>query len=323
MKAIIRDVYGSPDVLSMQEVPRPIPTDGQVLVRIHAASVNALDWHHLRGTPKLMRIALGLSKPNIRILGADLAGIVEEVGHNVKNFKTGDQVFGYPKELGSFAEYATVSEEGLVPKPANITFEEAAAIPVAALTALQALRDTAKVRAGEHVLINGAGGGVGTFSVQIAKALGAKVTAVCSLQNKEMAARIGADEVIDYAKEDFTLRRGSFDLIIDNVGNKTVAEHRRALKTGGRCVIVGYTRPGLLMQHMIWGPLSSRGGAKRVGPMPVAHGNKKDLMTLRDMAESGKIKPVIDREYALDKTAEAIRYVELGHARGKVVIRVV
>ena len=319
MKAIVYEKYGAPDVLELKEVEKPVPKDNQVLVKIHAASVNPLDWHFMRGSPRMARLAFGLTKPKIKILGADLAGTVEAVGAKVKDFQPGDEVFGNPKGLGALAEYACVPENGIVLKPANASFEEAASIPVAAITALQGLRDYGKIQPGQRVLINGAAGGVGTFSVQIAKSFGAVVTGVCGTANLEMVKSIGADFVIDYTKEDFTKRDDRFDLILDNVGNRSVSDYRRILNAGGKCVIVGYTSPGLLLQHMFWGPVTSWVGEK-VTSMGNAKPNRNDLMFLKELVESGKVKPVIDRRYPLSETAEAIRYLETGHARGKVVI---
>ena len=320
MKAIKYEKYGPPDVLELKEVDKPIPKDNEVLVKIHAASVNPLDWHFLRGTPRMMRLVAGFATPNKKILGADLAGRVEAVGKNVKQFQPGDEVFG-GISLGAFAEYVCVSEDAaIVKKPVNTTFEEAAAIPVAALTALQGVRDYGKVQHGQRVLINGASGGVGTFAVQIAKSFGATVTGVCSTRNLEMVKSIGADQVIDYAQEDFAQHEQGFDLIIDNVGNRSVSDYSRALRTKGNCVIIGYTSPALLFQHMLLGPLWQ--GGKKIGLMGTAKPNKKDLIFIKELVESGKVRPVIDKCYPLRETAEAIRYLEKGHARGKVTITI-
>lgn len=323
MKAIKYETYGPPDVLELKEIDKPIPKDDEVLVKIHAASVNPLDWHFLRGTPRMMRIAAGLDRPKIKILGADFAGRVEAVGRKVKQFQPGDDVFGNPKGLGAFAEYVCVNENGSIAiKPANTTFEEAAAIPVAALTALQGVRDAGKVQHGQRVLINGASGGVGTYAVQIAKSFGAVVTGVCSTRNLEMVKSIGADQVIDYTQEDFVHHEQGFDLIIDNVGNRSVSDYSRALRKKGNCVIIGYTSPALLLQHMFLGPLNSMKGTKKIGLMGTARPNKGDLIFMKELVESGKVRSVIDKYYPLSETAEAIRYLEKGHARGKVTITI-
>lgn len=324
MNAITYTEYGSPDVLRLSEVEKPLPKENEVLIKVQAASINPLDWHIMRASPWLARLSSGLFKPKIPYLGADVAGRVEAVGKGVTDFKVGDEVFGAPvvsAALGSLAEYVTFRQEGLVHKPANISFEEAAAVPVAAVTALQSLQH-GKIRAGQRVLINGASGGVGTFTVQLARSFGAEVTGVCSSRNLELVRSIGADQVIDYTKEDFTRRDQKYDLLIDNVGNRTVAEHRRALAPKGASVIVGYTSPGLLAQHLVWAPFVSIGAKKKVSPMKTASINKQDLLTLKDLLQSGKIKSVIDRSYPLSETAEAMRYLEAGHACGKVVVTV-
>lgn len=319
MKAIVSEIYGGPEILQLKQVDKPIPKDDQVLVKVHASSINPLDWHFMRGTPRMARLAMGgFFKPTITILGADIAGRVEAVGKNIKEFKPGDEVFGTPKGLGGLAEYVCSKENVLVTKPANITFEQAAAIPVAALTALQSLHGN--FQPGKRVLINGSSGGVGTFTVQIAKVFGAVVTAVCSSKNADLVKSIGADQIIDYTKEDFTQTGQCYDLIVDNVGNRTVSEFRRALNKNGKCVIVGYTSNGLMFQHLLWGPFSSIGKSRKVGMMATAQSNKKDLLLLKEFVESGKVKPVIDKSYPLQETADAMRYLETGRARAKVVI---
>src|SRR5215207_4243057 len=318
MKAIIYTEYGSPDVLEFIEVERPTPRDNEILVKVHAASANAADWHLMRAEPFLARFANGLLKPkNIR-LGADLAGRVEAVGKNVTKFQVGDDVFGeLPLDgLGTFAEYVSTTEAALALKPARLTFEQAAAVPLAGFTALQGLRDKGKIQAGQKVLINGASGGVGHFAVQIAKSFGTEVTGVCSTRNLDMARSIGADHVIDYTKEDFTRTGQRYDLIFDAVGNRSVSDYKRSLAPNGICSVAGFTSLSRLFQIMLL-------GGKKVGLMETAKANKKDLLILKELLDSGKIVPVIDRQYPLSETAEAIRYLETGRARGKVVIKVI
>ncbi len=321
MKAIMYQQYGSPEVLEYAEVAKPTPKANEVLIKVVAASVNPLDWHFMRGTPKFMRLLFGLSKPKHKLLGADAAGVVEAVGKDVSQLKPGDAVFGAPFVLGSLAEYVCIPEEVLALKPANISFEEAAAVPVAAITGLQALQ-TGRILAGQKVLVNGAAGGVGTFTVQIAKAFGAEVTGVCSTRNVEMVRSLGADHVIDYTQESFAQQGKVYDLVIDNVGNKTIADYKAVLKPGGTCVVVGYTNPSLLLHHMVTAPIVSLLGKEKIGMMKTAQLNKKDMGTLRELLEKGKIKAVIDKRYPLAETAAAISYLEEGHARSKVVINV-
>jgi NADPH:quinone reductase-like Zn-dependent oxidoreductase len=322
MKAIVYTQYGSPDVLQLQEVEKPTPKEDEVLVKIHAASANPADWHTMRGAPFLARLVNGLFKPKHPRLGADLAGRVEAVGRNVTQFQVGDDVFGCLSlnAMSSFAEYASANEDALAMKPAKMTFEQAAAVPVAALTALQGLRNKVQIQPGQKVLINGASGGVGTFAVQIAKSFGAEVTGVCSTRNLDMARQIGADHVIDYTREDFTNSGQQYDLIYCAVGNRSISDYKRALKSQGICVIAGFTNLRLLFEHMILGPRRSKAGGKRVGLMETMKSNKKDLVFMKELLEAGKVKPVIDRRYPLSEVAEAIRYLEQGHARGKVVI---
>ncbi len=322
MKAIVYTQYGSPDVLHFTEVEKPTPKDNQVLVKVHAASANPADWHTMRGAPFIARLVNGLFKPKNPRLGADLAGRVEAVGKDVTQFKAGDEVFGELSlsEMGSFAEYICASEDTFALKPANMTFEQAAAVPLAAFTALQGLRDKGQIQSGEKVLVNGASGGVGTFAVQIAKSYGAEVTGVCSTGNLDMVRSIGADHVIDYTREDFTHNGQQYDLIYCAVGNRSITDYKRALKPQGICAIAGFTNLRLLFEHMILGPRRSKVGGQQVGLMETAKANKKDLLVLKDLLETGKVKPVIDRSYPLSETADAIRYLETGHARGKVVI---
>jgi NADPH:quinone reductase-like Zn-dependent oxidoreductase len=318
MRAIIRSRYGPPEVLQLKEVEKPVPTEGQVLVKIRAASANPLDWHSMRGAPFIARLGgEGLRKPKDPRLGTDIAGKVEAVGKNVTRFHPGEEVFG--TSPGGFAEYASPREDRLVLKPTNLSFEEAAAVPVAAITALQGLRDKGKIQAGQRVLINGASGGVGSFAVQIAKSFGADVTGVCSTRNLDMVRSIGADRVIDYTQKDFAENGQSYDLVLDAVGNRSISDYKRVLKPGGFCVIAGFAGLSHLFEYALLGPLRSKTGNKKVGLM-MATLNEPDLTFLRSLLETGRVRPVIDRRYPLSETAEAIRYLEGGHARGKVVI---
>jgi NADPH:quinone reductase-like Zn-dependent oxidoreductase len=318
MKAIVRTRYGSPDVLQLKEVEKPVLDDGRVLVEIHAASANPADYHVMRGG--LARLFAGLRKPRNPGLGTDIAGRVETVGNNVTQFQPGDEVFGGC--VGGFAEYASVREDRLALKPANVSFEEAAAVPVAATTALQGLRDKGKIQPGQKILVNGASGGVGTFAVQIAKSFGAEVTGVCSTRNLDTVRSIGADHVIDYTQEDFTRNGERYDLICDVASNRSLLDYKRALRPQGACVIVGFSTLPRLFEHTVLGPLVSKTGNKKIGIMGIAKLNQKDLVFLKELLEARKVVPVIDRRYPLSETAEAIRYLEEGHARGKVVITV-
>jgi len=322
MKAIHYSCYGSPDVLELAEVEKPVPGANDILVRVSAASVNPLDWHYMRGEPYLMRLGSGLGKPEDTRLGVDFAGTVEAVGLDVTQFKPGDEVFG--GRTGAFAEYLIMPQDrAVVLKPENVTFEQAASVPIAALTALQALRNQGQIKPGQKVLINGASGGVGTFAVQIAKALGAEVTGVCSARNADMVRSIGADHVIDYTREDYTESGKQYDLIIDNVGNHSPLENRAALTPEGKLVIIGgpagnwigpLKRPA---QAMILSPFVNQ----EIGLM-LAELNKEDLQLIGKMMETGEITPVIDRRYRLDEVPEAIRYSEAGRARGKIIIEI-
>jgi NADPH:quinone reductase-like Zn-dependent oxidoreductase len=325
MKAIVYCDYGLAN-LKLEDVERPIPNDDQILVKVRAASVNPYDWHFVEGTPKIMRMmGVGLRKPKDTRLGVDFAGTVEAVGKNVTQFKAGDDVFG--GKGGAFAEYVCRRAEGAVAlKPANITFEQAASINIAGITALQGLRDKGKVQPGQKVLINGASGGVGTFAVQIAKSFGADVTGVCSTRNVDLVRSLGADRVIDYTKEDFTKGADRYDVILDNVANHSLSECRRVLNPKGKYVMVGggganeqgfigvLARP---LKAMVLSPFISQ----QMGMM-MADANQKDLTVLADMMQSGKMKPVIDRTYKLSEVPAAIAYLEEGHARGKVIISV-
>jgi NADPH:quinone reductase-like Zn-dependent oxidoreductase len=322
MKAIVCHSYGSPDVLELAEIDTPVPEDGQVLIRVHAASVNPLDWHNMRGVPYLIRISGGLTKPKTTVLGADLAGTVEAVGKDVKDVRPGDQVFGMG--IKTCADYVRVLAEGVVPKPANVTFEQAAAVPVAAITALQGLRDKGRIKPGHKVLVNGAAGGVGTFAVQIAKSFGADVTGVCSTRNVELVRSLGADRVIDYTQEDFTRSGERYELILDAVGNRPLSECRRVLASAGTLVMVGAGDGRSSVKfaaRALKGLVVSRFGSQTL-VFFVAKRNKDDLMLLRELLEGGKVTPVIDRQYPLAEVPEAIRYLEAGHAQGKVVITV-
>ena len=321
MKAIVYTKYGPPDVLELKEVEKPISKDDEVLIKVHAASANAADWHLLRGDPFLLRLTgIGLLKPKNKILGADVAGRVEAVGKNVKQFQAGDDVFGDISAggWGGFAEYVSVPESALVLKSANISFEEAAAVPMAAVTALQGVRDKGQIQSGQKVLINGASGGVGTFAVQIAKSFGAEVTGVCSTRNLDMARSIGADQVIDYTQEDFTRNGHRYDLIIAANGYQSISDYKRVLNPEGIYVMTGGS--GVQMfQAIFLGPWLSRTGSKKMGNL-AAKPNKKDLAFMKELLEAGKVVPVIDRRYTLSEVPEALRYLEEGHAKGKVVI---
>jgi NADPH:quinone reductase-like Zn-dependent oxidoreductase len=315
MKAIRYYKYGPPDVLALEDVDVPAVGPHDVLVRVRAASVNPLDYLFMRGTPYLVRGRLGLSRPKANGLGADMAGQVEAVGKDVTEFQPGDEVFGSRSE--TFAEYVSIPEDGvLLAKPANLTFEQAASVGVAAFTALQALRDKGHVRPGHKVLVNGAAGGVGTFAVQIAKALGAEVTGVCSTRNVEMVASIGADHVVDYTNQDFTRAEQRYDLLVDTVASRTPWECRRVLAPKGILVGVG-GRPSDLFRMLLLSSVVSQ----TMTPL-LAHQDRDDLVVLRELLEDGKVTPVIDRTYPLNEVPEAIRYLEHGHARGKVVITV-
>ena len=320
MKAIVYHTYGSPDVLKLEDVQKPIPQDDEVLVHVHAASVNAGDCFVLRGKARLM--GFGLLKPKYTILGSDIAGVIEAVGRNVTQFHTGDEVFGNTAKygFGGYADYVSVPETAVVLKPTTLSFEEAAAVPQAALTALQGLRDTGHIQKGQKVLINGASGGVGTFAVQLAKAFGADVTAVCSTDNMDRMRSIGADHVIDYTHEDFTHNGQRYDLILAVNGYHPISDYKRALRPEGVYVMTGGSM-AQLFQAMLLGPVMSRTGRQKMENS--AHTpNAQDLLVMKELIEEGLVTPVIDRRYALGETAEAIRYLEKGHAQGKVVITV-
>ncbi len=333
MKAIVLCKYGSPDVLELKEVDKPVAADDDVLVRVRAASVNPYDWHNMTGLPYVMRMLTGLLRPKQNRMGADLAGVVEAVGKNVTRFRPGDEVFGEVDgevpgqpmlEPGSFAEYVCVSEDSVVLKPANLTFEQAGAAPMVGLTSLIAMLEQGHVEAGQKVLINGASGGVGTFAVQIAKSLGAEVTGVCSTRNENMVRSLGADRVIDYTHEDFTRSGLRFDLMLDNVGNRSPSECRRVLNPKGI-----YLSSFGLPERLWVGPLAelfkmsvlSPFVSQKMGSLNVSR-TRERLLVLKDLLEDGKVTPVIDRTYPLSEVPDAMRYLEEGHARGKVVITV-
>lgn len=320
MKAIRITKYGSPDVLELVEVEKPTPRENQVLVKVLAASANPLDWHKMRGEPVIARLAQGFSKPSDPRLGADLAGVVEAVGSAVTEFKAGDEVFGVC--AGSFAEYALAGEAKLALKPRHLSFEQAAAVPVVAFTALQGLKNSGNIQAGQKVLINGASGGVGTMAVQLARTFGAEVTGVCSKRNLELVHSIGAEHLIDYTAEDFTRTGQKYDLIYCAVGNRSVADYRRALTPNGRCVITGFYSVARLLEHSLLGSGKSKTDGKRVGFQGFATTPKKDLLEIKELLETGKVVPVIDRTYPLSQASDAIRYLETKHARGKVIVAV-
>jgi NADPH:quinone reductase-like Zn-dependent oxidoreductase len=323
MKAIVRERYGSPEVLELKVVPKPVVDDDSMLVRVRAASLNAYDWHMMRGSPYLVRMSEGLRKPKNIAMGVDLAGQVEAVGKNVTQFRPGDEVFG--ARVGALAEYVRGGpKSSLAPKPAGLTFEQAAAVNMAGTTALQGLRDKGRIQPGQRVLINGASGGVGTFAVQIAKAFGARVTAVCSTRNVETVRSIGADEVIDYTQQDFTRSGQRYDLIFDVAASRSLSDCRRVLAPNGILVMVGVKggrRMAPIVARLLAGVVYSRFATRKMLPF-LAHNSTEDLLVLKELIEAGKVRPVIDRTYPLSKTAEAIRYLEEGHARGKVVITV-
>jgi len=323
MKAIVYIQYGSPDVLQLKEVAKPEPKDDQVLVKVHAASANALDYRRFEKLSAMGRfMEEWLGKSIGKVLGADIAGVVETVGTNVKQFQPGDEVFGVAAgSAGGFAEYASASENHLALKPANLSYEAAAAVPVAAMTALQGLRDKGQIHSGQKVLIVGASGGVGTFAVQIAKAFGTEVTAVCSSRNLEMARSIGADHVIDYAREDFTQGDQRYDLIFAVNGNYHLSAYRRALSPRGSYICAGGAI-SQIFQAILLGPLISSKNGKKMGFMGITKINGKDLMALGELLESGKIAPVVEKSYPLNEVSTAMRYLVEGHARGKVVVTV-
>ena len=323
MKAIVYTQYGPPDVLRLKEVTKPEPKENQVLVKVHAASANALDYRRFEKLSSMGRfMEERVAKSVGKVLGADIAGVVESVGANIKQFQPGDEVFGVTTgSAGGFAEYASASDTHLALKPANLSFEAASAVPVAALTALQGLRDKGQIQPGRKVLINGASGGVGTFAVQIAKSFGAEVTAVCSARNKDIAISIGADHVIDYAKEDFTQSDQRYDLIFAVNGYHPLSAYQRALNPQGTYICAGGSLPQIF-QAIFLGPLMSRKNGKRMGFMGITKYNQKDLHSIRELLASGKVVPVIEKTYPLSDVPAAMRYLAEGHVRGKVVFQI-
>ncbi|MCU0514875.1 MAG: NAD(P)-dependent alcohol dehydrogenase [Anaerolineae bacterium] len=319
MKAIVLPQYGAPEVLQLREVAQPVPGPQQVLLRVHAAAVNPLDWHRMRAAPFLVRLSDGLWRPTSPHLGADVAGTVVAVGDQVTRFQPGDAVFGEVR--GAFAEYVTAAEKYLVPKPPAVTFEAAAAVPVAGLTALQALRDKGQLQPGQAVLINGASGGVGTCAVQLARYFGAEVTAVCSTRNIDLVRSLGAHHVIDYTRDDFTRGSARYDLIVDNVTNHPVAAVRRVLAPRGIIVNAGFWSMPRMLMGVLTGMWLARGQGQQVITL-LADPRPADLDFLAQRLAAGELTPFIDRRYPLAQTAEAIRYLETGRARGKVIIQV-
>jgi NADPH:quinone reductase-like Zn-dependent oxidoreductase len=323
MKAAVRDRYGSPDIVEFREIDKPVPADGEALVRIRAASLNLADWYAVTGRPWVGRMAMGVLKPKERLLGTDYAGTVEAVGKSVTQFRPGDEVFG--GRTGALAEYVVGrADRAMVPKPANVTFEEAAAVPVAAITALQGLRDKGQLQPGQKVLINGASGGVGTFAVQIAKALGAEVTAVCSTGNLDIARSLGADHVIDYTREDFTRSDERYDLLLDIAGSRSWSDCKRVLNPQATFVVVGGSRSNRLLGplgHVAKVRLTALGGSRKV-VFFIAKLNKADMVTLREFLEAGKVNSFIDKRYELSEIGDALRYIGEGHAQGKIVLTV-
>ncbi len=316
VKAIVQNEYGSPDVLKLKDVDKPVIKEDHILVSVYAAALNAGDYFSMRGSPWAVRFTVGFPKPRNHILGWDMAGRVQAVGKKVTRFRLGDEVFASCS--GTLAEYVCVAEDKLAKKPTNLTFEQAAAVPTAAITALQGLRDAGKVQPGQKVLINGASGGVGTFAVQIAKAFGAEVTGVCSTRNVGMVRSIGADHVIDYTQEDFTRSGRLYDLILDNVASRSFSDLRRALTPQGMIIPnSGHGGMGYILKAFLLSVFM-----RRQGSMYLASPSHKDLVVLKELIEAGKVTPVIDRTYPLSNTPEAFRYLGEGHARGKVVITV-
>ena len=320
MKAMVRETYGPPDVLHLADIPVPTVRDGDVLVRVHAASANAGDWHLLRGTPFPFRLVAGLRTPKFKIIGTDIAGRVEAVGRNVTQFRPGDEVFGELSRcgFGAYAEFAAAPETALALKPANLSFEEAATLPTAGCTALQGLRK-GRIQRGQQVLINGASGGVGTFAVQLARAFGTDVTAVCSTRSADVARSIGADHVIDYSRDDFASLGQQYDLILATNGDRSIWDYKRALTAQGSYAMTGGSNRQLA-DALLFGPLLSM-GRQKFGNV-LMKPNQADLLVLKELCETGKVRPVIDRRFPLGEVASAVRYVEDGHARGKVVVTV-
>ena len=324
MKAMVYTEYGSPDVLNLKEIDKPVPKNDEVLIKVRAAALNAGDWHLLRGDPFLIRImGFGFFKPKNQILGSDVAGIVEAVGSNAKQFKPGDEVFGdlSGSGFGGFAEYVAAPEKAFNFKSSNMPFDKMAAVPISGLTALQGLRDKGQIQPGKRVLINGASGGVGTFAVQLAKSFGAEVTAVCSTKNLEMVRSLGADKVIDYTKEDFTKSGERYDIILAVSGNYSMGDYKRSLKPGGIYVGIGGSM-SQMFRAMLYGPWINMSGNKKITTL-IQKQSQSDLAYLKKLIDEGKLDPVIERSYNLSELPDAIRYVEAGHAGGKVIIQMI
>jgi NADPH:quinone reductase-like Zn-dependent oxidoreductase len=323
VKAIVQDRFGPPDVLQLADTGRPEAGADDVLVRVHAAALNPADWHILRGDPLVARLmGVGLTKPKARVAGIDAAGVVEAAGSNVRGLRNGDEVLGFCR--GAFAEYACAAADLVVPKPASLSFEQAAAVPVAATTALRGIRDVGGVTAGQRVLVNGAAGGVGTYAVQIAAALGAEVTGVCSTRNVELVRSIGAAHVIDYTSEDFTDGRTRYDVILDNVSSLPLARLRQALTPKGTLVLNGGGSPGHVfgpVAGILRAVVANTFVSQRLRPLPTRQ-NREELLAVTGLIEDGKLTPVVDRTYPLANTAEGLRHVEQGHARGKAIVTV-
>ncbi len=327
MKAIICSEYGAPDVLKVVDTEKPMPKDNEVLVKIHASSINSYDWRIMRGSPFLVRLREGLFKPKKgKILGTDIAGIVEAVGKSVANFAVGDRVYGCMADSsgdGGYADYKCAQESVLASIPDEITFEQAASVPMAAVTALQGLRDVGKIKKGQQVLINGASGGVGTFAVQLAKSFGAEVTGVCGTRNADMVRSIGADRVTDYTKEDYTQSGQQYDLILDIAANHTLADCRRALKPNGTCAVVGFSSMGFVLKIGMLGKKTAKKDGKSIKLVMADNTKSQDLVFLNGLLESGKVVPVIDGCYSIGDVREAFEYFEKEHPKGKIVIKVV
>jgi len=323
MKAVVFEKYGSTDVLEIKEVKKPLPKSDEVLIKIYATGVNAADWHLMRGEPFAMRLmGFGFLRPKHQILGNDISGIVEAIGENVKEFRVGDEVFGdlSADSFGGYAQYVCVKGKAIVLKPINLTFEEAAALPTAGVTALKGLLNYTKIKKGQKVLINGASGGVGTFAVQIAKAFGAEVTGVCSTKKMELIKNLGADKVIDYTKDDFTKNSEEYDVILACNGYHSIFSYKNSLSPEGVYTMTGGST-AQMFEAMLLGPLLSKFGTKKMGTF-MMKADKKNLLHIKELAESGKIKPVIEKTYSLEEVPEAIKYIEEGHAVGKIVISI-
>lgn len=318
MKAWVSDEYGTAEVLRLREVPDPVPGDNEVIVDVKSVSLNAYDWHNMRGEPRLARLSMGLLKPKSNIFGSDASGVISEIGRNVKDFQVGDEVFG-EFHLGGFGERLSVSTALMMLKPASISFEDAAALPMAGVTALQALRDRGRIKPGQKVLVNGASGGVGHFGVQISKSFGAEVTGVCSTGNLDLVRSIGADHVIDYSQEDFCARGERYDLILDAVGNKSLKDLKKALAPDGSAIVIGFTSWGLMLPIILQSRKEPKKGKKYVSMM-VTDTRAADLKTLLKLVESGKVKPHIESRYSFENLTAAVAHLETGRARGKIVI---